>query len=243
MSFDPDRARLASVLVFTASLAFAVSPFISGGFEGFTADQFPISQAQAPIVPAPWAFSIWGLIYAGLLVHAFYGMVKRDDDPEWAGMRWPLFVSLGLGASWISVAQQSPVIATVQIWLMLIFALIALAKAPQYSDRWTARAPLAIYAGWLSAAALVSLALCLAGYGIGFDAMGWALAGLIALPVLAMAVRAVIGVVLEYNLAVIWALAGIAAANIATAPAITGLALTGAVGLALPLILKRGQDA
>ena len=37
-------------------------------------------------------------------------------------MRWPLIVSLVVGTPWISVAQMSPVLATIMIWVMLIGA-------------------------------------------------------------------------------------------------------------------------
>jgi len=170
-------------------------------------------------------------------------MVKRDDDPDWVAMRWPLFISLGLGASWISVAHQSAVFATIQIWAMLVFALIALWRAPRFEDLWTAQVPVALYAGWLTAASFVSLALCLGGYGIGPSASGWALIGLILLPVVALVVLRGLGYPLAYGAAVIWALAGIAAANIAANPALTGLALTGAVALGLHMFLARRTDA
>lgn len=238
MSFDRDRARLAAVLVLTAGMAFAISPFLTDGFNGFTADQFPIPQVDAPIQPAGWAFSIWGLIYVWLLIHAVFGMVKRDDDPAWAPMRWPLFASLALGASWISVAQQSPVLATIQIWLMLIAALIALHLSPR-SDRWTAQAPVAIYAGWLTAASFVSLGLTLAGYGILLDAVGWAVVGLIALSGFAIAFQRYLDRAPEYSLTVIWALCGVVAVNLAGRPVIAGLAVVAIAALALPLIRRR----
>lgn len=232
MSFDRDQARLAAILVLTAGLAFAASPFFTSGFNGFTPDQFPIPQENAPIQPAGWAFSIWGLIYLWMLVHAFTGLVKRDDDPAWAPMRWPLFISLALGASWISVAQQSPVLATFQIWIMLLAALIALSRSP-VEDRWTAQAPLAIYAGWLTAASFVALGLSMAGNGIILDATGWAVAGLVGLTAFATAFQQFLGRAPEYSTTVIWALSGVIAANLGDRPVIAALAGVAAAILAV----------
>ena len=240
MSFDRDRARLAAVLVLTAAMAFAISPFLTDGFNGFRPDQFPVPQIDAPIQPAGWAFSIWGLIYVWLLIHAVFGMVKRDDDPAWAPMRWPLFASLALGASWISVAQQSPVIATLQIWVMLIAALVALARSP-HADRWLAQAPLAIYAGWLTAASFVSLGLTLAGYGILLGAVGWAAIGLLVLLAFVAVFQRFLGRAPEYSLTVIWALSGVVAANVADRQAIAALAAFTIAALAALLIIRRQE--
>lgn len=59
--------RALAVLTFVATLAFAGSPFLSSGFNGFAADQFPVPQIGAPIQPAGYAFSIWGVIYLWLI--------------------------------------------------------------------------------------------------------------------------------------------------------------------------------
>jgi hypothetical protein len=106
------------------------------------------------------------VIYLWLLVSAGYGLFKRDIDPDWDRLRWPLFVSVAIGASWISVALIAPVLATVLIWVMLAGALLALRLAPTRDWPWLAL-PLGLYAGWLTAASSVALATVAAGYGLG----------------------------------------------------------------------------
>jgi len=54
--------RMKAILLFTAAIAFAISPFLVDGFNGFAPDQFPIPQIDPPAQPAGYAFSIWGLI-------------------------------------------------------------------------------------------------------------------------------------------------------------------------------------
>jgi hypothetical protein len=222
-----DGDRLAAILVLVAGLAFAVSPFFSTGFNGFAPDQFPIPQNDPPIQPAGYAFSIWGIIYIWLLIHAATGLFQRAEDPEWRAMRWPLTVSLGVGASWIAVAQTSPVAATAQIWLMLIAALVALYRSPRV-DRWRAQEPIALYAGWLTAASFVSIGLIGAGHGILFGATGWGFAALAATLVFALTVQTTLARAPAYGGAVIWALIGIAVANGTSAPLMTAAALAGA---------------
>lgn len=207
-----DTDHMAAILVFTAAVAFAVIPFVGSGFNGFEPSQFPIPQDNPPIQPAGYAFAIWGLIYAWLLVHAATGLFLRADDPDWRPVRFPLLGSLAIGAAWIPAANLSPPAATVMIWLMLAGAVVALFRTTR-ADRWRLQAPIAIYAGWLTAASFVALALVFAGYGIGFGAGPWGIVLLIAALVFAAAVQLKLDRAPEYGATVIWALVAIVVAN------------------------------
>lgn len=226
---DPrDTAKLKAVLVVVATIAFVVTPFLAEPFTGFDPSLFPVPVDDPPIQPAGWAFAIWGVIYLWLLASAGYGLFRRDTDAGWDDTRWPLFVSVGIGASWISVALVAPVLATLLIWVMLIGAVLALRAAPSRDRPWLAL-PLGLYAGWLTAASVVALTTVAAGHGLGsattLSWVGIALALLIAIS-LTQVLR-----VPTYPLAAAWALAGIVAANWATAPAFAGAALGGMLGL------------
>ncbi|KZY46933.1 hypothetical protein A3731_08710 [Roseovarius sp. HI0049] len=223
-------SRMLAILVLTAAIAFAASPLMVPGFNGFEPGQFPVPQEDPPAQPAGWAFSIWLLIYAWLIAGAGFGLLMRADDGRWAPHRGPLFVSLAVGAAWLPVAQVSPVAATVMIWVMLGTALAALMQAGR-SDRLWLQAPVAVYAGWLTAAACVALALVLAGYGV-VSAQVAALGALVLALVLAAAVLAMRPGTPEYGLAVIWALLGVAVANAAPVNApVLGLAVAGIAGI------------
>ncbi|WP_299814056.1 TspO/MBR family protein [uncultured Jannaschia sp.] len=168
--------RLKAVLVLLAALAFAVSPLLNPGFGGYDPSQFPAITSDPPIIPAGYAFSIWGVIYLWLVAMAGYGLWRRPEDADWDATRWPLVASLGIGAVWLPVAMISPLWATILIWAMLGTALVALLRAP-WRDRWLLGTPVGLYAGWLSAAACVSLGVLLTGFAVPpFDATGWAIA-------------------------------------------------------------------
>ena len=156
--------RTFAVLTLLTAVAFAAAPFLSSGFNGFAANQFPNPQVNPPIQPAGYAFSIWGLIYLWLIAGTGFGAFARPRAQDWQPARLPLLVSLGVGSFWIAVAQVSVIWATVMIWVMLITALMALARSGG-EDRWLQREPVGAYAGWLTAASSVSLGLMLAGYG------------------------------------------------------------------------------
>lgn len=204
--------RIKALLVALTALTFAASPLFVPGFAGFDPAQFPVPQADPPVQPAGWAFGIWGLIYLWLLVHAGFGLLARAMDPAWDRPRWPLVATLGLGTFWLAIATGSPVWASVAIFAMLGLSLGAVARAPR-ADRWLAAAPLSLLAGWLTAAAFVSLAVTAAGYGVLMGGLAWAVAGITGALVVGLAVLLVLRPHPTYALALGWGLLGIAAAN------------------------------
>lgn len=223
-------ARIWSGLVLVAALAFVASPWFTQGFNGFEPDQFPVPQDNPPVQPAGYAFSIWGLIYLWLLAGAVFGLLRRSDDPDWAAMRPPLALSLALGAAWLPLANLSPIAATVLIWAMLISAFVSLFRVGD-TDRWWQQTPVAIYAGWLTAASCVSIGLLLGGYGI----LSGTLAALVALSiglVISMVAQYRLHRAPEYGITVIWALIGVIVSN--TGPlnaAVTGLCVVGIIAI------------
>lgn len=232
-SENHDLKKMKAVLTASAALIFVLSPLYARGFRGFEPSQFPIPQIDPPTVPAGYAFSIWGVIYALLFAHAIFGLVKRDVDPHWDATRWPMIVSLGLGASWLSVAQVSPGWATVLIWLMLASSLVALFRSASAKDHFLLSTPLALYAGWLTAASFVSVALFGAGYGVLTDEVGWAWLAMILAVCFASFVQLKLNDRPEYGLAVCWGLVAIAVSNWTSETALTAFALIAAAALGL----------
>ncbi|MCE8009587.1 hypothetical protein [Aestuariivita sp.] len=225
------RNTLWAVAVLVTAVSFGASSFVIPDFGGFDADQFPVPQEDPAVQPAGYAFAIWAVIYLWLLAGAAFGVLARADAPDWEEMRPYLVMSLAVGTSWLAVAKLSAFAAAILIWAMLIPALLALFRAPLL-DRWWARAPIGLYAGWLSAASFVALGLVLAGWGV----MGEVQAAILCL-VLATALASVIQVALEgvpeYGAAVVWALLAVAVNNLGGALFVVVLALTGAAVVGL----------
>lgn len=218
--------RIKPVLVLLMALAFGLSPLLTPEFRGYDATQFPVRLDAPAILPAGYAFAIWGLIYLWLVLHAGFGLWRRADDPAWDGVRAPLILSLAVGAVWLFVAVRDPVWASVLIAVMLAGALVAVLRAPAAPDRWLLLAPLAIYAGWLSAATGVSLGVLLAGFGWLPDT-GAAMVMLGVVLALAVAVQLRLGRAPEYGLTVVWALIAVCVRNGAGNLVVTGLAAAG----------------
>ncbi|WP_136441221.1 hypothetical protein [Pacificoceanicola onchidii] len=220
--------RLWAILCLVAAVAFAASPLLAPGFNGFESGQFPVQIDAPPVQPAGYAFAIWGLIFVWLAIGTGFGFLRRMDDPDWAAMRMPLFVSLAVGVNWLPVAQIAPVAATVMIWIMLAGALLSLFRVGD-TDRWMQQAPVAIYAGWLTAASCVGLGVVLGGYGLLAPTPAALVALALAL-VIAIVVQYRLHRAPEYGVTVIWALIGVIVAN--SAPlnaAVAGLALLGII--------------
>ncbi|HKL68430.1 hypothetical protein [Salibaculum sp.] len=217
------------------TLAFVLSPLVTDPFSGFRADQLPVPQVDPPVQPAGYAFAIWGLIYGWLVVSAGFGLWARANDPAWDRMRAPLLLSLAVGTPWLWIANQSPVWATVTIFIMAGAAILAALRSPG-RDRWLAHAPVTVYAGWLTAASFVSLGSTAAGHGVLTGALGWAWLGLAGATLTGLAVIVALRRRLEYALTLAWALIGIIVAN-------GGDPLSVSLGAALAIALVAGVGA
>lgn len=202
---------LALILVLS-TLAFALAPIVTPPFTGHDPGQFPVEILRPAIQPAGYAFAIWSAIYLWLILHAGFGLWKRQADPAWVKVRPALTLAVVLGTVWLAIAGASPILATGVILVMAAAAITAFLQATTARDLWLLSAPLAILAGWLTAAAAVSTGVLLAGYGI---------LGNEEAAIDMMAAVLILGALVQwrkprmpvYGLTLVWALVGIAVAN------------------------------
>jgi hypothetical protein len=226
-----------AVFLFAATIAFAIAPFVTPPFTGYDPGIFPVRVERPSIQPAGYAFAIWGLIYAWLILHAVYSLWKRRDDMAWDVVRMPLALSIVIGTIWLWIAPTYPITATAAIWAMLALALLALFRAG-VQDRWLLATPIAIYTGWLTAAANVSMGVVIAGYGLLTDTES-------AAAMLAIALAIGVSVQLKrpadfaYGLTLIWALIGIIVVNRQPNFIVAMLAAGGVVIMAIFLLRTR----
>ncbi|SMH37895.1 hypothetical protein [Maritimibacter sp. HL-12] len=229
--------RAKAILLFVAAVVFALGPFLVPGFGGFDPMLYPDPQVDPPVQPAGYAFAIWGPIYLWIVAATGFGLIRRPDNRDWDRHRAALLVSLVIGAIWLPVAMVSPIWATILIFAMLVSAVIALARAP-LADRWLGKAPIAFYAGWLTAASFASLGLTGAGFEIAFGEVVWAQICIVLAFVAALLIHWMRRDEPVYFLSVIWALIAIAVKNGAAIPSVTWLAAGGAGILAVVMIAE-----
>lgn len=227
-----NMTRLIQPALLIAILAMVAAPALTPSFTGYDPAIFPVRIDRPAIQPAGYAFSIWGLIYLWLLLHAGFGLFKRRNDAAFLRPALPLLVSGLLGSVWLAIAGSAPVLATVTILVMGGLALMAYLRADQTQDRWLLSAPLAIYAGWLTAACAVSMGVILAGYG-AMSTTSSALVMLAVVILVALVVQAKRPGMPVYGATVVWAAIGVVVANWADNPTIAFTALGGAVAVGL----------
>ena len=224
-----------ALITLVATVAFVLAPQVTPDFSGYNPGMFPVEIPRPSVQPAGYAFAIWGVIFTWLLVYAGMGMIRRT--PEWDLPRLPYVASVLIGSVWLAVASSAPITATVLILMMGACTFAAFLMASPSQSRWLIQAPLALYAGWLTAACSVSLGVILAGYGILSDTAS-ALTMLAVVLVTAIAMQRLRPTMPVYSVAVIWAALGIVQVNWQPNPTVAWAALGGAALLtAAALIL------
>lgn len=208
-------------------------------------------------VPAGLTFSIWSVIYLGLIalaVHLAADLVpgRRDRTVLVRAAGVPLLVSDLLNIGWIVAWHHERMLLSVGLMLGLLGTLIALylrvsAVVVGPADRWLARVPVSVYLGWISVATIANVTAWLVSLGwdgLGLSEAGWAIGMMTAAAALAAGMSWRRGDA-AYGLVVIWALAGIALKRLVSEPVVASVGwaavvLAVGVGAFLAVGLARG---
>ena len=162
-----DRVRR-WVLLVSAVVAVAVSTVGSGALGGEPIQDAAggaLSATSTLVAPAGPAFSIWGVIYTGLLALAVWQLVvARADDPRQRAAGWWLVASAVLNALWITVVQLGSLLGSVVVIVALAAVLgVALARLGRGAPRSRVEALLVdgttgLYLGWVLIATVANTA-------------------------------------------------------------------------------------
>jgi hypothetical protein len=212
------------------------------------------------VIPADYAFAIWGPIFLFCLAYATYQALPANrNDPLLRHVGWFFAGAFFLNGLWeVLVPLRQPVL--LQAILAGIFACSAIAYLRlvrwdrddlSWADRWLVALPLGLLFGWITAANVVSFNHTLVELGILGSGVGGALVGAFLLlvgAVLASVVLLVSGVdplqsLLAYAISVLWALAGVIVEQYDASLLTTSAAVVSAVVVALVLLgaLRRGR--
>lgn len=205
---------------------------------------------EVQIIPANYAFAIWGIIYVGLISFGIYQVLPAQRaNPNLHRVGYLLVVASLAQIAWIFVFQYFWFPLSLAAMLAILFPLIAVylrlgigEKKVSRQEKWLVHIPLSIYLGWISVATIVNVAIVL--YSWGWN--GWGISPQIwtvVLLVVAGAIAAIIGrkgVDMAFPLVIVWALVAIAvrqAGQLLIAGTAGGLAL--ALGLFLLVMRLR----
>jgi hypothetical protein len=174
---------------------------------------------QVYFVPAGYVFSIWGLIYLGLIVFAvFQALPSQKENPRLRATGW--WISLGglANIAWIFLWHYEQFPLTLIAMLVLLASLImtylrlGIGKTPApAAERWAVRLLFSIYLGWITVATVANVTSLLDylnwdGFGVAPEIwMGIVLAAVLAIAALVNFTRRDVA----YALVILWALAGI----------------------------------
>lgn len=246
---DPDL--LAQAAVVTAALAQLPTAALGASGRGGTPTVEELSNSfDVAVVPANYAFAVWGPIYAGSLALAGYqALPARRADPVLRRVRLPFAAACAGNAAWVLLfTRRRYVPALGAILTTLAGSTTAYARSSSGptltpTQARLVRAPAGALSGWISVATPSAVAITLLAHGrdrLGLGATGWALPVLAAVTGVAAAVTRRLPQSLTYPAAVVWGLAGIAA-NRRSAPAVRRTASAGAAGVAATALTARAR--
>jgi hypothetical protein len=170
-------------------------------------------------VPAGYVFSIWGLIYLGLIAFAtFQGLPAQRENPRMQSTGW--WISLGglANSAWIFLWHYEQFPLTLIAMFVLLGTLIVTylrlgigrTMVPK-AETWIVRVPFSIYLGWITVATVANVTSVLDylkwdGFGIAPEVwMGIMLGVVLVITVLMNFTRRDVA----FALVILWALAGI----------------------------------
>ena len=158
-----DRTRAFLVLAATIGTIAFNWMAAAGRVNGVTPSE--VSAKYPTIVtPAGYAFSIWSLIYLGLVAFSIYQLLPRNVE-RFAPVRSLYILSCALNCAWIffwhsdQIAICLAIVAALFVVLLLINRKVS--RPESNIEALAVKAPFGIYLGWLTAATLVNFAIFL----------------------------------------------------------------------------------
>jgi hypothetical protein len=178
------------------------------------------NQNPTLITPAGYVFSIWGIIYALLIVFLIYQALPSQKNKAFQAEIDGLFILTNVfNIVWLFLWQNDLLIVSNVVIFTFLATLIAIylrlhigRSAVSSREKLCVHLPFSVYLGWVTIASIANVAVTLVSLGwdgFGIAAETWA--------ILVLAVALIIDLVviatrrdIAYSLVFIWALAGIA---------------------------------
>jgi benzodiazapine receptor len=232
---------LLAVLAMIAINIMASAIPLNGQTTGEISDRFEVF-----FVPAGYVFSIWGLIYLGMLAYAVYQVLPAQaTNPDLRSIGYLFVLSSVVNITWIFLWHYEFFPLTVAAMLTLLGLLVAIylrldiGRAQVSSAmKWFVQVPFSIYLGWITVATIANVTILLYlwewnGFGIGPEV--WTLIVLTAAVVIGAVVSMTRGDV-AYAAVLVWAFVGIAVKQSDSSVVATGAWLAAIITAILMLV-------
>ncbi len=241
-----DRVRQ---VVVTASAVFMVVGTLFGiGLIGTPVERSAggsLSATATLLAPAVRAFSIWSVIYAGLLAYVVWQWLPSNTtSPRARRIGWLAALSMVLNGGWLLVTQAGLLWASVAVILALVVTLGELMRrlgSPRRAglvEKLLLDGTFGLYLGWVSIATVANITATLVASGVNLSrevAELWAVAVLALAAVIGVVLAQVLDGRLGVALAMAWGLAWIAVGRLAgeLSSSVTGAAAAVAAAVVL----------
>jgi hypothetical protein len=172
------------------------------------------------IAPAGYVFSIWGIIYALLLVFTvFQALPSQKDKPFLRQIGYFFLLSSLANAVWLFMWHYEQIALSILPMFVLLTSLIFIYIRLQIGrsvvsmrEKLAAYMPFSVYLGWITVAPIANVAAAAVSLdlnGLGLGEVTWAVL------VIIVALIITLGVIvtrkdIAYSVVIIWALVGIA---------------------------------
>ena len=228
-----------SVLVTITVNGLANALPLNGQNTGEISNRFPVL-----FTPAGYVFSIWGVIYLGLLAFGIYQLLpSQKNNLRLEKLGYWFVLSNVFNSAWIFAWHFNLFPLSLVIMLGLLVSLVVIYLRLQIGispvstrEMWLVNIPFSIYLGWISVATIANFSVVL--YNAGWDGSGFAAAWTI----LVLAVGVALGIAMiflrnevAFPAVLVWAFAGIwqkqssANTTVAMAAAIAALIVLAAI--------------
>ena len=237
-----------SILVLVAT--FAVIAFNAFAAMGYINDVTPAAISDkypTVLTPAGYAFSIWTLIYIGLIAFSVYQLLPKNAG-SFRGVRPLYLVSCLLNCAWIYFWHYDQIAICLAIiftlWAVLMLVIVRLSREEGTTSNLFTKIPLGIYAGWVTAATLVNFVILLSYLGVSFGRGTWSAIGA-ALIMLAAAVAVIVRWRIKnyvFPLSIAWAATAIAVKQSGNTAIVVAAAITVIICLIMTLSFVMDQQ-
>ena len=121
---------------------------------------------QVYFVPAGYVFSIWGLIYLGLLAFTIYqALPAQRDNPRLVRIGWAVVIGNLANATWIFFWHYLLFPLSLLAMVVLLAALLFIYTRLEIGkrnvgalERWLVNIPFSVYLGWITVATIANTA-------------------------------------------------------------------------------------
>jgi benzodiazapine receptor len=220
-------ANVAAVLATIIVNGLANALPLNGQTTGEISDRFDVL-----FTPAGYVFSIWGIIYLGLIAYAFYQVLPgRRDNPRLRSIDALVVVASLANIAWLFTWHYERFVLGLVAMLALLFSLVGVylrldigrSRAPS-AEKALVDLPFSVYLGWITVATIANVTTVLdyigwGGWGIGPEV--WTILVLLA----GLAVATVVSLTrgdIAFSAVLVWAYIGIAVKHSDTPAVATG---------------------